>query len=112
MDIFFSVLKFNSSTRIIYGALVQFVYTWKEATDKFKGFCTKKALSTSHRHLRLNLRCAVFSFNGFLLQILRRRKRAWRVKSCSGLSKWSICDVRLSHGVVLECRLNAASFTC
>ena len=41
---------------------------------------------------------------------MRHRKRAWRVRSCSVLRKWSICDVRLSHGVVLERRLNAAFF--
>ena len=59
----------------------------------------------------LNLRCAVFSFNGFLLKTMRRRKRAWRVRSCSVLRKWRICDVPLSHGVVLEWRLIAAFFT-
>ena len=75
-----------------------------------KGLAHKSAFDVSSSFpVKLEMRCVFF--NGFLLKTMRRRKRAWRVRSCSVLCKWNICDVRLSHGVVLQCRLNAAFFT-
>ena len=61
------------------------MYTWKEATDKdadyFKGLGTQKRFRRLIVISGLNLRCAVFYFNGFPLNTMRRRKRSWCVRS-------------------------------
>ena len=91
------------------------MYTWKETTDKdadyLKSLAHKSAFDVSSSFpVKLEMRCVFFLMDS-CYKTMRRRNRACRLKSCSVLRKWSICDVHLSHGVVLECGLNAAYFT-